>query len=109
MQDQLIIFMALSHGVSRMRTGPLSMHTQTAMHYAAFITGATFTETKAEGGTNIVECHGIGFDGVDAQLHEGKKARWEMRANDSQTHSRFEDTLPSTHKPFKFDRSKIFK
>mmetsp|Transcript_32112 Transcript_32112/g.69365 ORF Transcript_32112/g.69365 Transcript_32112/m.69365 type:complete len:100 (+) Transcript_32112:868-1167(+) len=68
MQDQLIIFMALSHGVSRMRTGPLSMHTQTAMHYAAFITGATFTETKAEGGTNIVECHGIGFDGVDAQV-----------------------------------------
>jgi len=75
-----------------MRLSSLEPHSQRQRSDLA----QTSLSAQAEGGTNIVECHGIGFDGVDAQLHEGKKAR-------------FEDTLPSTHKPFKFDRSKIFK
>lgn len=38
-QDQLIIFMALAKGVSRIRCNhPLTMHTQTAIHVAELIT-----------------------------------------------------------------------
>nr|XP_035925429.1 RNA 3'-terminal phosphate cyclase isoform X4 [Halichoerus grypus]XP_035925430.1 RNA 3'-terminal phosphate cyclase isoform X4 [Halichoerus grypus] len=34
LQDQLIIFMALACGVSRIKTGPVTLHTQTAIHFA---------------------------------------------------------------------------
>ncbi|MGH0132814.1 UNVERIFIED_CONTAM: hypothetical protein FKN15_050678 [Acipenser sinensis] len=38
MQDQMIIFMALANGTSRIRTGPLTLHTQTAIHVAEQLT-----------------------------------------------------------------------
>jgi RNA 3'-terminal phosphate cyclase len=38
--DQLVIFMALAAGTSRVRCGPLSLHTRTAIHFAQHITGA---------------------------------------------------------------------
>ena len=34
LQDQLIIFMALARGQSRILAGPLSLHTKTAIHVA---------------------------------------------------------------------------
>uniref|UniRef100_A0A8D0QU45 RNA 3'-terminal phosphate cyclase n=1 Tax=Sus scrofa TaxID=9823 RepID=A0A8D0QU45_PIG len=34
LQDQLIIFMALASGISRIKTGPVTLHTQTAIHFA---------------------------------------------------------------------------
>jgi len=37
MQDQLIIYMALAKGESRMLAGPLTLHTQTAIHIAETI------------------------------------------------------------------------
>ena len=42
LQDQLIIFMALAHGTSEMITGPLSLHTKTAISHATEICGASF-------------------------------------------------------------------
>ncbi|KAJ4463126.1 putative RNA 3'-terminal phosphate cyclase [Paratrimastix pyriformis] len=38
-QDQVIIYMALARGRSRIRTGPLTLHTQTALHFAHLLTG----------------------------------------------------------------------
>ncbi|KAG8436613.1 hypothetical protein GDO86_007644 [Hymenochirus boettgeri] len=38
LQDQLIIFMALADGISQVRTGPLTLHTQTAIHFAELLT-----------------------------------------------------------------------
>lgn len=35
---QLIIFMALAKGTSRIRTGPITLHTQTAIHIAEQLT-----------------------------------------------------------------------
>ncbi|MBN3282011.1 RTCA cyclase, partial [Polyodon spathula] len=66
MQDQMIIFMALANGTSRIRTGPLTLHTQTAIHVAEQLTKAKFTVTKAEDqdsndDTHIIECQGIGM------------------------------------------------
>ncbi|MBN3307308.1 RNA 3'-terminal phosphate cyclase [Amia ocellicauda] len=66
LQDQLIIFMALANGTSRIRTGPLTLHTQTAIHVAEQLTKAKFTVTKAEddnanSDTYIIECQGIGM------------------------------------------------
>ena len=43
MQDQMIIFMALAKGVSRIMTGPLTLHTETAIHIATELTDAKFS------------------------------------------------------------------
>lgn len=65
LQDQLIIFMALAKGTSRIRTGPVTLHTQTAIHMAEQLTQAKFTITKCEdelssNETYIIECQGSG-------------------------------------------------
>ncbi|KAL0481058.1 RNA 3'-terminal phosphate cyclase [Acrasis kona] len=59
-QDQLIIFMALSKGTSRLRVGPLTDHTSTAIHFCSKMTGATFTVEKSES-SFVVTCEGIGY------------------------------------------------
>lgn len=66
LQDQIIIFMALAKGVSRVRTGPLTLHTLTAIHFAEMLTKAKFTVNKIndqESGSErcIIECEGIGM------------------------------------------------
>lgn len=61
-QDQLIIFMALARGLSRVRCSlPLTMHTKTAIYIAELITDAKFNVIE-EGSTAIIECHGIGYE-----------------------------------------------
>uniref|UniRef100_A0A671NV95 RNA 3'-terminal phosphate cyclase n=1 Tax=Sinocyclocheilus anshuiensis TaxID=1608454 RepID=A0A671NV95_9TELE len=65
LQDQLIIFMALANGISRMRTGPVTLHTQTAIHVAEQLTDAKFVIRKSEdehanNDTYIIECQGVG-------------------------------------------------
>ena len=35
---QLIIFMALANGISRVKTGPITLHTETAIHFAEKLT-----------------------------------------------------------------------
>ncbi|MBN3317368.1 RTCA cyclase, partial [Atractosteus spatula] len=66
LQDQLIVFMALANGTSRVRTGPVTLHTRTAIHVAEQLTKAKFTITKAEdqnstNETHIIECQGVGM------------------------------------------------
>lgn len=85
LQDQLIVYMAIAAGQSRMRTGPLSMHTCTAMSVASSVCGAAF-RVRAVGedgqvareaaslgqvrrdpgafarGRWVVECDGIGLE-----------------------------------------------
>uniref|UniRef100_A0A8C4QCW3 RNA 3'-terminal phosphate cyclase n=1 Tax=Eptatretus burgeri TaxID=7764 RepID=A0A8C4QCW3_EPTBU len=48
LQDQLIIFMALAQGVSRVLTGPITLHTQTAIHFAEQLTQDHRTLPKGE-------------------------------------------------------------
>ncbi|KAN0015602.1 hypothetical protein ACTFIU_008341 [Dictyostelium citrinum] len=67
LQDQLIIFMALAKGKSQIKTGPISLHTQTSIHITSLMTGAIFTITpltnNAQSGeeTNLITCDGIGY------------------------------------------------
>ncbi|GAM27378.1 hypothetical protein SAMD00019534_105530 [Acytostelium subglobosum LB1] len=66
LQDQLIIFMALAKGKSQIKTGPLSLHTQTSIHFSTMLTGCTFTVTPAPDRqrgeeTFIIACDGIGY------------------------------------------------
>lgn len=60
MQDQLIIYMALATGCSRMLTGPLTKHTRTAIHVAEQMTGVKFEVTVENSGQTLVTCEGLG-------------------------------------------------
>jgi hypothetical protein len=59
LQDQIIVFMALSKEPSEIRCGPISGHTQTAIHFAQLLTSATFQVVESPGG-NILICSGAG-------------------------------------------------
>ena len=69
MQDQLIILMGLANGVSKVRTGPLTLHTKTAIHVVEMLTDAQFSVIK-DANCNLgeqsflVECKGIGLKNV---------------------------------------------
>lgn len=57
---QLIIFMALASGRSRMLCGELTLHTRTAMVVAEALTACKFKVHEREGGLWLVECQGAG-------------------------------------------------
>ncbi|PVD23961.1 hypothetical protein C0Q70_17237 [Pomacea canaliculata] len=61
LQDQLILLMALASGKSQMLCGPITLHTETAIHVAKLLTQATFKIKKVTETSNIVECEGIGL------------------------------------------------
>lgn len=61
LQDQIIIFLVLAKGKSTVRTGPLTLHTRTAMYIAEQLTGATFTVQGDANGTLLLSCEGIGY------------------------------------------------
>eukprot|EP01083_Nonionella_stella_P031456 86154_1 len=61
LQDQLIIFMALAKGKSKMATCALELHTQTAIHIAETFTGVKFNVSTMKNGTVWIECDGIGY------------------------------------------------
>ena len=62
-QDQMIIFMALASGESKLVCGPLTLHTRTAIHVAKRITGAKFQVSPSPGTHNswLISCSGIGL------------------------------------------------
>lgn len=69
LQDQLIIFMALAKGTSKLLSGPLSLHTKTTLHFTEHLSGAKFTVTQTKNPStneenNLIECVGIGFSGI---------------------------------------------
>ncbi|OQR70235.1 RNA 3'-terminal phosphate cyclase-like, partial [Tropilaelaps mercedesae] len=61
MQDQLIIFMALATGKSRIRCHRLSEHAETAIYVCQKMTNAKFRISERDSGTTIIECTGIGW------------------------------------------------
>ena len=64
LQDQLVLFMALASGTSRLLVGgsELTLHTQTAMHWCReMLPGCAFTVTRAKPTGLILECHGVGY------------------------------------------------
>jgi len=62
MQDQLILLMALANGTSKIKTGPLTLHSETAIFIAEKLTKAKFTVKNIEGTENmLIECTGIGY------------------------------------------------
>eukprot|EP00095_Tigriopus_kingsejongensis_P001842 snap_masked-scaffold10_size831480-processed-gene-7.2 protein:Tk01842 transcript:snap_masked-scaffold10_size831480-processed-gene-7.2-mRNA-1 annotation:"rna 3 -terminal phosphate cyclase-like" len=60
-QDQLVLFMALAKGRSRILTGPLELHTRTAIWISEQLSHAKFTIHERDDQTNIIECEGIAF------------------------------------------------
>jgi len=67
MQDQMVVLMALAKGRSRVRTGPLTLHTETAIHIARALSSAAFrVEEAGGGGAVVVECDGIGLENASA-------------------------------------------
>ncbi|XP_045031094.1 RNA 3'-terminal phosphate cyclase isoform X1 [Daphnia magna] len=62
-QDQVIIFMALAEGISKVLVGPPTLHTRTAIHVTSQLTGVKFDiiDLKTQPETFIIECKGMGF------------------------------------------------
>lgn len=60
MQDQLIIYMALAKGCSRIRTGAMTNHTRTAIYVAELMTGVKFIIEYGDFGQTLISCEGIG-------------------------------------------------
>lgn len=61
---QLIIFMALAAGHSSIRCGPLTMHTQTAIHVAEKIMKVQYkSHIKQAQGLTSVQTPSLSFDG----------------------------------------------
>lgn len=61
LQDQIIILMALAKGKSCIRCGPLTLHTETAIHIAKLLTQAKFNVKNLSQTQTIIECEGIGL------------------------------------------------
>ncbi|ETW85646.1 hypothetical protein HETIRDRAFT_379682 [Heterobasidion irregulare TC 32-1] len=62
MQDQMIIFLALAKGESIVKTGPLTLHTKTAIWVAEQLTDAKFEiEEDSSGQGVLIRCQGIGL------------------------------------------------
>ena len=62
LQDQLILFMALAKGKSKMATCALELHTETAIYVAELMTGVKFKVSNMKDGTVMIECVGIGYN-----------------------------------------------
>ncbi|KAI0822626.1 RNA 3'-terminal phosphate cyclase [Trametes gibbosa] len=67
MQDQMIIFLALARGRSTVKTGPLILHTKTAIWVAEQLTDAKF-RVEASGDIAVIECDGIGYSPSELPL-----------------------------------------
>ena len=68
----MIIFMALAEGTSQVRTGALTLHTQTAIWLAQQLTNAKFEVEEESSGTvttMIIRCQGIGYQYHQEELH----------------------------------------
>ncbi|CAB4469449.1 unnamed protein product [Rhizophagus irregularis] len=77
LQDQLIIFMALAESRSKLVSGPITLHTRTAIHFIETMSGAKFHIKKLDSseslvniqdnsldwdeGMYLIECEGIGL------------------------------------------------
>jgi len=60
-QDQMILFMALADGESTLRTGPLTLHAESAIFIAEKLTGAKFTVSNDPDNSSwIIHCKGVG-------------------------------------------------
>ncbi|OWR48421.1 RNA 3'-terminal phosphate cyclase [Danaus plexippus] len=59
-QDQVILYMSLAPGLSSVRSGSSTLHTQTAIHIAETLAKVKF-EITSEGGQDIIKCAGIGL------------------------------------------------
>ncbi|KAJ8925822.1 hypothetical protein NQ315_009673 [Exocentrus adspersus] len=57
-QDQIIIFMALAKGVSKVKVGPVTMHTKTAIFVVETLTKVKFIIHPVNEHANIIECSG---------------------------------------------------
>jgi RNA 3'-terminal phosphate cyclase (ATP) len=59
--DQLIIYMALAGGSSKIITNKFTMHTKTAIEVCKQLTSASFSVKEGSNGQVAITCNGIGF------------------------------------------------
>ena len=62
LQDQLIVFMALAEGHSRVETCALTEHTRSAIAVAEALTPARFKVVESGNGACLIECEGAGVE-----------------------------------------------
>ncbi|KAI0075469.1 RNA 3'-terminal phosphate cyclase [Panus rudis PR-1116 ss-1] len=75
LQDQIIIFLALAEGKSVVKSGPLTLHTKTAIWVAEQLTDAKFEIQEDEASnTATITCIGIGYTSSSVQRTETNSA-----------------------------------
>ncbi|XP_038525929.1 RNA 3'-terminal phosphate cyclase isoform X1 [Canis lupus familiaris] len=84
LQDQLIIFMALACGVSRIKTGPVTLHTQTAIHFAEQLAKSGIWDqlrcvVLAPGVLSLQSRQPLGGATVISRLERRKHKQWEQQ------------------------------
>ena len=62
LQDQLIVYMALAHGRSQILTGEITLHTETALHFAREIAHVDAQVEQQEDGTFLITIEGMGYE-----------------------------------------------
>ncbi|KAK2148904.1 hypothetical protein LSH36_476g02054 [Paralvinella palmiformis] len=62
LQDQLVILMALAKGTSKVKCGPITLHTETALQVAKTLTKMEYKITEVSKMEHILEIVGIGLD-----------------------------------------------
>jgi len=93
LQDQLILFMALAKGRSRMATCALELHTETAIHVAELMTGVKFKVSNLKDGTVMIECEGMGYtvSGVEGKRKRKAVQSVEEKGNEDEVEEDQED------------------
>ncbi|XP_031765877.1 RNA 3'-terminal phosphate cyclase [Galleria mellonella] len=59
-QDQVILYMALAHGKSAVKTEELTLHTKTAIHVAELVAKTKFNVQSSDD-HHVIECVGLGY------------------------------------------------
>lgn len=76
MADQLLVFMALADGISRIRVAPKteksSLHIETAIEILSSLCGASFSVTQDSQGCRLIECNGVGYNCSELKVEENQ-------------------------------------
>lgn len=77
--DQLVVYMAVADGTSRIEVTQLTAHTITSIYVAEQIAGARFSVEGEEGAPGRITCEGVALKNTAPQTHPRRAGEWESQ------------------------------